>query len=102
VDSVQLREKVGCVKDEFRQRKIFEISVVPQATEQPVHFPTNVLRMAERIASFAHCDGSELTRPRIHVLKQVPMNCPVMCNAKATVGQWLVGSLGSGDSLELL
>jgi hypothetical protein len=102
VNSVQFGKEMGCVKYEFGQADIFEISLLPQATEQPVHFSSNVLGIAERIGFFTHRDGSELTRPRINVLKQVPMDGAVVCNTKTAVGQRFVRSLSSRDGLELL
>jgi hypothetical protein len=59
VNSVQFGKEMGCVKYEFGQADIFEISLLPQATEQPVHFSSNVLGIAERIGfgSVQHQDG---------------------------------------------
>ena len=93
VDRVERRQESGSLLREPFGIKISERSILSQSIEKAAHLTIDIFGIAERTAALRDSNGSVVSRPRVHILKQVTVNSLVVPNAEPTRGKRLRGSL---------
>jgi len=102
MDGVDLGEKMRARASKLICSQVYQVPILPELIEQPMHLGTDMFRVAEHAAALADAHGPETARPDIDVLKEMTMNRLVMTNAEAASRIRLLGPLQHGLVLEYL
>ena len=99
---VQFREKVRCSRRENVGCAPAQERLIFQPAEQSAHFRRDILGIAEGAIALNNPNGPEATSPAINVLKEMPMDGPVVRNAQAPARQRLISPLRCTGRLKAL
>ena len=92
MNGIERRNKARTRRSKIAGRPIAQVAPPLQIGKQPLHFPIDVLRIAEGAFILEQAHRSRPSRPQVNILKQVMMNRAVMGDAQVARRQGFVGA----------